>query len=85
MRINIKWHGLHVKANVELRSWEGDPSVPNGIHYLQPHAEEIEVYLPDGYSLADDDLSDSLWESLEELLIEAAKDLSESPGDFYEE
>ena len=85
MKTEIKWHGLRVRAIVELDNWEGDPSVPNGVHYLNPYAEEIEVLLPDGYSFTDEDLSDPLWAEIEELLIEAAKnDQSMSMKDYYD-
>jgi len=76
MRTKAVWHGLTLVAEVVSGDWEGDPSVPNGVHHLPPYAQDIDVLDSDGSSLLDY-INKKGMEEIETVLLEAW----DSPGD----
>lgn len=52
-KVTVEWHGLTATAEIVSGDWEGDPSVPNGVHHLPPYAQDIDVLDPDGSSILD--------------------------------
>lgn len=71
--ITTEWHGLIITAEIVSGDWEGDPSVPNGVHHLPPYAQDIDVLDPDGTSILDY-ISDKGMEEVETALLEAFGD-----------
>jgi len=88
MKIKTEWHGLTLVADIISDDWEGDPSVPNGVHHLPPYAQDIDVLDADGFSLLDY-ISEKGMEEIETALLEAwdgdssfsGSDSSEEDGD----
>ena len=72
MKVSIQWHGLTVEATVVIGDWEGDPSVPNGVHHLPAYTEDVAISDADGNDMGDYINKQGMDDIDEILLIEAA-------------
>lgn len=46
--ITTQWNDLQVEGYIVEPGWEGDPSLPGGVHRLSPYVEEIFITTTDG-------------------------------------
>ena len=45
--ITSEWCGLMVTGTWVTGQWEGDPSIPNGVHHLPDELEDVCIYSPE--------------------------------------
>lgn len=62
------WKGMEITGKIITGDWEGDPSIPRGINYLDDRVEDLEVFSPDGDQI-DDYLTESALEECREILM----------------
>lgn len=49
----VEWNGLRVVGDIVDDDWEGDASVPNGIHEIPAYVQDLEVYAAEDTSIVD--------------------------------
>jgi hypothetical protein len=66
------WMGLDIACTIIVGDWEGDPQVPNGVHYLPPYIDELSIKTPDGFELYDY-LTESAITTISDFVLEDAE------------
>jgi hypothetical protein len=51
--ITSEWCGLMITGMWVTGQWEGDPSIPNGVHRLPDELEDICIYSPENEDITD--------------------------------
>lgn len=72
MRIETHYKGYDISGLLVPESWEGDPSVPGGMHRLSPYIEDIAI------CVGDKDIYD---EASEWFIDECAEELLRAAGE----
>ncbi len=51
--VTTRWKGFDITGKVVVNDWEGDASLPGGLHNLGPYVDEFTILAPDGSDLFD--------------------------------
>lgn len=76
-RVDIEYQGLQVSGDIIAGDWEGDPSIPNGKHTLDPYVDDLCVTTLSGWEHTENLTKEFLRECEERLLNEPAVDFGD--------
>jgi hypothetical protein len=74
--IETEINGLTIKCTLITGDWYGDKSVSNGVKYLDPYVEDIQVISSDGSDVSEW-LTDDAIINIEEMVIDQFGDFNE--------
>lgn len=67
--ISFTYGPFRVLATMVVGDWQGDPAVPNGVQFLPPYADRVQVF-----SIFDTEESEDVYDYLDEQVLEKIND-----------